>query len=61
MAGLDIVIFTPSGYNDVELVINEFNYDTHKLDTYDSNLRLKDKSKYVKVQKKGFWASLFGN
>ncbi|MGP1411979.1 MAG: YceG family protein [Peptoanaerobacter stomatis] len=61
LAGLDIVIFTPSGYNDVELVINEFNYDTHKLDTYDSNLRLKDKSKYVKVQKKGFWASLFGN
>lgn len=58
--GLDVVIFTPSGYNDVEVVINEFNFDVHRLNNFDSDMKLKDKNIYKQVKKKGFWESLFG-
>lgn len=60
LSGFDVVIFTPSGYNDVEMVLNDFNYDVHKLESYDSNLKLKDRAKYIKVKKKGFFDNFFG-
>lgn len=60
LAGFDIIIFTPSGYNDVEVVIQNGNYDVHKLEIYDSTLRLEDSKKYLKPKKKGFFESLFG-
>ena len=61
LSGFDVVIFTPSGYNDIEVVLNDFIYDVHKLESYDSNIKLKDRSKYKKTKKKGFFENLFGN
>ena len=60
MSGFDVVIFTPSGYNDIEVVLNDFIYDVHKLESYDSNIKLGDRSKYRKIKKKGFFENLFG-
>lgn len=61
LSGFDVVIFTPSGYNDIEVVLNDFIYDVHKLESYDSNIKLKDRIKYKKTKKKGFFENLFGN
>ena len=61
LSAFDVVIFTPSGYNDIEVVLNDFIYDVHKLESYDSNIKLKDRSKYKKTKKKGFFENLFGN
>lgn len=60
MSGFDVVIFTPSGYNDIEVVLNDFIYDVHKLESYDSNIKLGDRSKYRKIKKKRFFENLFG-
>ena len=61
LSGFDVVIFTPSGYNDIEVVLNDFIYDVNKLESYDSNIKLKDRIKYKKTKKKGFFENLFGN
>lgn len=60
LAGFDVLIFTPSGYNDVETVIINANYDVHKLESFDFNLNLEDRYMYSKPKKKGFFEGLFG-
>jgi hypothetical protein len=53
--GVDIIIFNPSGYNDIENYIYPELYDIHRLDKVTFNL---DYRKYI--EKKGFFKSLFG-
>lgn len=54
--GLDIIIFNPSGYNDIENYIYSEVYDVHTLDKMSFNLKLR---KPVE-EKKGFFKKLFG-
>lgn len=53
--GVDIVIYNPSGYTDVENYIYQELYDIHRLEKMSFNLEYK---KYV--EKKGFFKSIFG-
>lgn len=46
---LDIVIYTPSGYNDIENYIEEKYYDIHKLKNIQFNLKYKGKSLFSKL------------
>jgi len=55
--GIDIVIYNPSGYNDIENYIYPELYDIHRLENVSFELTFK---KYVK-KKKGFFEGLFGN
>lgn len=42
--GLDIVIFNPTGHNDIENYIDKSFYDIHRLETVEFNLSFKEKS-----------------
>lgn len=42
--GLDIVIFNPTGHNDIENYLNHTFYDVHRLDQMEFNLAFKEKS-----------------
>ena len=53
--GLDIIIYNPSGYNDIENFIYTEQYDIHRLEDVSFKLRFK---KYVE-KKKGFFENLF--
>ncbi|MCB2293732.1 YceG family protein [Clostridium algoriphilum] len=55
--GIDIIIYNPSGYNDIENFIYSERYDIHRLEDVSFKLHFK---KYVE-KKKGFFESLFGN
>lgn len=55
--GIDIVIYNPSGYNDIENYISPEHYDIHRLENVSFELTFK---KYVQ-KKKGFFEGLFGN
>ncbi|OPJ65029.1 YceG family protein [Clostridium oryzae] len=52
--GTDIIIYNPSGYNDIEQYVYADSYDSHRLEKMSFNLPLK---KYE--EKKGFFKSLF--
>jgi hypothetical protein len=53
--GVDIVIYNPSGYTDIENYIYQELYDIHRLEKVSFNLEYK---KYE--EKKGFFKSIFG-
>jgi len=55
--GIDIIIYNPSGYNDIENFIYPQQYDIHRLENMSFKLHFK---KYIE-KKKGFFESLFGN
>jgi hypothetical protein len=52
--GVDIIIYNPSGYNDIENCIYQELYDIHRLEKLSFNLEYKNY-----VEKKGFFKSLF--
>jgi len=54
--GMDIIIYNPSGYNDIENYIYTEQYDIHRLENVSFKLHFK---KYVE-RKKGFFGNLFG-
>ena len=54
--GLDIIIFNPSGYNDIENYIYKELYDVHNLDKMMFNLKLRKPEE----KNKGFFRRLFG-
>ena len=53
--GIDIIIYNPSGYNDIENFISTDQYDIHRLENVSFKLSFK---KYV-GKKKGFFENLF--
>jgi hypothetical protein len=55
--GVDIIIYNPSGYNDIENFIYAEQYDIHRLEKVSFNLSFK---KYVE-KKRGFFENLFGS
>jgi hypothetical protein len=55
--GIDIIIYNPSGYNDIENYIYPDQYDIHRLENVSFELSFK---KHVE-KKKGFFESLFGS
>ena len=55
--GIDIIIYNPSGYNDIENYIDPEQYDIHRLENISFKLHFK---KYVE-KKKGFFENLFKN
>jgi len=55
--GIDIIVYNPSGYNDIENFIYPEQYDVHRLENVSFKLHFK---KYVE-KKKGFFENLFGN
>jgi len=60
--GLDIVILTPTGYNNIELKIQDKFYDTHRLEEVNFNLPLpdfNDEKKYTKEKGKNFFSNIF--
>lgn len=57
LMGIDIIIYNPSGYNDIENFIYPEQYDIHRLENVSFNLHFK---KYVE-KKKGFFESFFHN
>ncbi|MGK0468042.1 YceG family protein [Clostridium sp.] len=54
---IDIIIYNPSGYNDIENFIYSEQYDIHRLENMTFKLRFKE---YVK-KKKGFFEGWFGS
>jgi len=64
LMGFDILILTPTGYNNIEQVIHEKYYDNHKLETVKFDLELPDFNSLAGSQKevsRSFWSGLFGN
>ncbi|MCY6355693.1 YceG family protein [Clostridium sp. ZS2-4] len=61
LIGFDIVIFTPTGYNNIEQKIDEKYFDTHKLEDIKFNLELPDLKSIRKNKNKSnsFWSNLF--
>jgi hypothetical protein len=52
--GVDIIIYNPSGYNDIEEYLSDDIYDIHRLSELSFNLKFRKP-----VEKKGFFKSLF--
>ena len=62
--GIDITILTPTGYNNIEGIIQEKFYDTHRLEEVNFNLPLPDlnsEKKYTKEKGKSFLSNIFNN
>lgn len=59
LMAFDIVIFTPTGYNNIEDKIDPRYYDIHKLETINFNLPMEDLSKVSLETNKSFWSGLF--
>lgn len=55
--GVDIIIYNPSGYNDIEEFIYPDIYDVHHLEKMSFNLDFK---RFATVEKKGFFKNIFG-
>lgn len=55
---IDIIIYNPSGYNDIENFIYPEKYDIHRLENVVFNLKFK---KHVEKKKKGFFESWFSS
>ena len=55
--GIDIIVYNPSGYNDIENFIYPEQYDVHRLENVSFKLHFK---KY-REKKKGFFENLFGS
>ena len=61
LLGVDIIIFTPTNYNNIETKINESNYDIHQLPTMAFDLELSKQYYYSqKKSEKSFIRKLFG-
>jgi len=56
MIGFDIVILTPTGYNNIESGVDPYYYDTHKLEDFKFDLKLEMNRQEEKKSplKKGF-------
>jgi len=54
--GIDIIIYNPSGYNDIENFINPDQYDIHRLENVSFKLQFKKNTE----KKKGFFKNFFG-
>ncbi|WMJ79913.1 YceG family protein [Clostridium sp. MB40-C1] len=60
LMGFDIVIFTPTGYNNIEQKIDDKYYDTHKLEDIKFDLQVPNNFKGIRKNKQGsFWSNLF--
>jgi len=60
--GFDITILTPTGYNNIEGIIKDTFYDTHRLEGVNFNLTLPDfnaEKKYTKEKGKSFLSNIF--
>ncbi|WP_443663763.1 YceG family protein, partial [Clostridium sp.] len=55
--GIDIIIYNPSGYNDIENFINPDQYDIHRLENVSFKLHFKKNAD----KKKGFFKNLFNS
>jgi len=55
--GIDIIIYNPSGYNDIENFINPDQYDIHRLENVSFKLQFKKNIE----KKKGFFKNFFGS
>lgn len=53
--GVDIIIYNPSGYTDIERYIYSDMYDLHHLEEVSFNLDFKK----ISTKKKGFFKNLF--
>ncbi|WIF95277.1 YceG family protein [Caminicella sporogenes] len=60
LMGFDILIFTPTGYNNIEQRLSEKYYDIHKLESIAFDLSLPDFNNLNKNKRKSFFADLFG-
>lgn len=58
LLGFDILILTPTGYNNVENAIKQKYYDIHRLQKVEFDLQLPNLIN--KTNKKSFWSSFFG-
>lgn len=56
VVGFDIVIFTPTGYNNIESGIDKYYYDIHKLEDFKFDLKpqMKNEEEKKSTLKKGF-------
>jgi hypothetical protein len=52
--GVDIIIYNPSGYNDIEEYLSEDVYDIHRMEKLSFNLKFRKP-----IEKKGFFKNLF--
>lgn len=59
LMGFDIVIFTPTGYNNIEQKIDENHYDTYKLEDVKFNLNVPNLKSIKKNKSNSFWSNLF--
>lgn len=59
LMAFDIVIFTPTGYNNIEDKIDPRYYDIHKLEGINFNLPMEDLSRVSLESNKSFWSGLF--
>lgn len=59
LMGFDILIFTPTGYNNIEQKLSEQYYDIHKLESVDFDLPLPDFNTINKNKRKSFLADFF--
>ncbi|MCY6370102.1 YceG family protein [Clostridium ganghwense] len=59
LIGFDIVIFTPTGYNNIEQKIYEKYFDTHKLEDIKFNLEIPNLNSIHKNKSDSFWSKLF--
>jgi len=55
--GIDIIIYNPSGYNDIENFIDPEQYDIHRLENVSFKLKFKKNTE----KKKGFFKNLFSS
>ncbi|MCY6484930.1 hypothetical protein OW763_11310 [Clostridium aestuarii] len=60
LIGFDIIIFTPTGYNNIEAKILEKYYDIHKLENIKFDLQIPNLNGNHKNKSKSFWSNLFG-
>jgi len=59
LMGFDIVIFTPTGYNNIETRVYEEYYDIHKLEDVTFNLDIPNLNSIRKSKSNSFWSNLF--
>lgn len=60
LLGFDILLLTPTGYNNIEQKILNKYYDTHKLETIKFDLELPNFNLLTTNKAKSFFANLFG-
>lgn len=60
LMGFDIVVFTPTGYNNIEEKVDDKYYDIHKLESIEFDLQIPISLKSIRRGKQGsFWSNIF--